>query len=110
MPGAAIGTTPPACKIASRQKHYALERSVGIPPEEAFRHVGGEVEKDQAAKWERNKRIQAWIAYYRSLGSADDADTYGGFDLARLINSRLPAASYSNVDEAAFYAAWEIPR
>jgi hypothetical protein len=111
MPGAAaIGATPPACKIASRQKHYALERSIGIPPEQACRHAGGKVENGEATEWEQNKRIQAWIAYYRSLGSDDDAKEGGGFDLARLINSRLPPAFPSKEEGAAFYAMWEIPR
>lgn len=54
--------------IAAPMKAYAFERSLGMPPAEACRRAGGKVENGQATKWENNKRVQAWLAYYRSLG------------------------------------------
>lgn len=64
-------TSPPR-DIAAKPKAYAFERSLGVPPAPACRCVGGKVENGQATKWERNKRVQAWIAYYRSLGHTDE--------------------------------------
>jgi hypothetical protein len=58
--------------IAAPLKAYAFERSLGIPPAEACRRAGGKVENGTATKWETNKRVQAWIAHYRSLGHTDE--------------------------------------
>lgn len=58
--------------IAARQKAYAFERSLGLPPAEACRRAGGKVDNGQATKWERMPRIQAWIGYYRSLGHTEE--------------------------------------
>jgi hypothetical protein len=55
-------------EIQPQPKAYAFERSLGIPPAEACRRAGGKVENGQATKWENNKRVQAWIAYYRACG------------------------------------------
>jgi hypothetical protein len=62
----------PPREIAARPKAYAFERSIGMPPAEACRRAGGKVENGQATKWEQNKRVQAWIAYYRSLGQTEE--------------------------------------
>jgi hypothetical protein len=62
----------PPREIAAMPKAYAFERSLGIPPAESCRRAGGEVENGQATKWENNKRVQAWIAHYRSLGHTDE--------------------------------------
>lgn len=59
-------------EIGAKLKAYAFERSLGIPPAEACRRAGGKVENGQATKWERNRRVQAWIAHYRSLGQTDE--------------------------------------
>lgn len=58
--------------IGAKPKAYAFERSLGIPPAEACRRVGGKVENGHATKWERSTRVQAWIGYYRSLGHTDE--------------------------------------
>jgi hypothetical protein len=58
--------------IGERRKAYALERSLGISPAEACRRAGGKVENGQATKWERNRNVQAWIVYYRSLGQTEE--------------------------------------
>lgn len=59
-------------EIKPQPKAYAFERSLGIPPAEACRRAGGKVENGQATKWEQNRRVQAWIAYYRSLGHTEE--------------------------------------
>lgn len=56
----------------AKAKAYAFERSLGIPPAAACRAAGGKVENGQATKWERNKRVQAWIAFHRSRGNTDE--------------------------------------
>jgi len=58
--------------IGVKPRAYAFERSLGIPPAEACRRVGGKVENGQATKWERSNRVQAWISHYRSLGHTDE--------------------------------------
>lgn len=58
--------------IAPKPKAYAFERSLGIPPAEACRRAGGKVENGQATKWEQNRRVQAWIGYYRSLDCTEE--------------------------------------
>ncbi len=58
--------------IAQKQKAYAFERSLGLPPAEACRRAGGKVENGHATKWERSVRVQAWIAHYRALGQTDE--------------------------------------
>jgi hypothetical protein len=59
-------------EVAEKPKAYAFERSLGMPPAEACRRAGGKVENGQATKWERNPRVRAWIAYYRSLGHTEE--------------------------------------
>jgi hypothetical protein len=62
----------PPRDIAEKPKAYAFERSLGIPPAEVCRRAGGNVENGQATKWENNKRVQAWIAHYRTLGQTEE--------------------------------------
>ena len=84
--------TPPR-DIAAAPKAYAFERSLGIPPAEACRRAGGKVENGQATKWEQNRRVQAWIAHYRSLGCTEEM-------LAakrQRIEERLELAAYGNI-------------
>jgi hypothetical protein len=59
-------------EVAEKPKSYAFERSLGVPPAEACRRAGGKVENGQTTKWERNPRVRAWIAYYRSLGHTEE--------------------------------------
>jgi hypothetical protein len=59
-------------EIKSMPKAYAFERALGLSPMAACRRAGGSVEKDQETKWEQNKRVQAWIVYYRSLGHTEE--------------------------------------
>jgi hypothetical protein len=80
-------------EIKPQPKAYAFERSLGIPPAEACRRAGGKVENGHATKWEQNRRVQAWIAYYRSLGH-DDAMVAA--KRAR-IEERLNMAAYGNI-------------
>jgi hypothetical protein len=63
----------PPRQIAGRLKIYAFERSLGIVPAEASRRAGGKVESGNAIKWEQNERVQAWIAYFHSLGFTAEA-------------------------------------
>ena len=84
-------------EIAAKPKAYAFERSLGMPPAEACRRAGGKVENGQATKWERSPRVQAWIAYYRSLGC--DVDMVAA-KRAR-IEQRLELAAYANIFEFA---------
>jgi|SRR6185312_8836807 len=79
--------------IAAAPKAYAFERSLGIPPAEACRRAGGKVENGQATKWEQNKRIQAWISHYRSLGHDDEIIAA---KRAR-IEERLAMAAFGNI-------------
>lgn len=80
-------------EIAANMKTYAFERSLGMPPAEACRRAGGKVENGLATKWEQNRRVQAWIAYYRSLGQ--DAEMIAA-KRAR-IEERLELAAYGNI-------------
>lgn len=79
--------------IPLAQKAYAFERSLGIPPAEACRRAGGKVENGTATKWENNKRVQAWIAHYRSLGQTEEMLAA---KRAR-IEQRLETAAYGNI-------------
>ena len=79
--------------ISAQQKAYAFERSLGIPPAEACRRAGGKVENGLATKWETNRRVQAWIAHYRSLGHTDEMIAA---KRAR-IEQRLELAAYGNI-------------
>lgn len=80
-------------EIKPQPKAYAFERSLGIPPAEACRRAGGKVENGQATKWEQNRRVQAWIAYYRSLGHTEEMMAA---KRAR-IEQRLELAAYGNI-------------
>jgi hypothetical protein len=83
----------PPREIAASPKAYAFERSLGIPPAEACRRAGGKVENGQATKWEQNPKVQAWIAYYRSLGCTEEM-------LAakrQRIEERLALAAFGNI-------------
>jgi hypothetical protein len=84
-------TTPR--EIKPQPKAYAFERSIGIPPAEACRRAGGKVENGQATKWEQNKRVQAWIGYYRSLGHTEEMLAA---KRAR-IEQRLEMAAHGNI-------------
>lgn len=79
--------------IAAKPKAYAFERSLGIPPAEACRRAGGKVENGQATKWEANRKVQAWIAHYRSLGQDDEMIAA---KRAR-IEERLALAAFGNI-------------
>src|SRR5258708_15055698 len=102
----------PPREIAERPMVYAYERSLVRRAEEACLRAGGKVEAGDAIKWEQNKRVQAWIAYFRSLGfsaetlAAAEAEKFSFFDLAHLINSALGSgpASASQKEDAAFNA------
>lgn len=83
----------PPRDIAAPMKAYAFERSLGIPPAEACRRAGGKVENGQATKWENNRRVQAWIAYYRLLGNDEEIIAA---KRAR-IEERLNMAAYGNI-------------
>jgi hypothetical protein len=84
--------TPPR-EIAPKPKAYAFERSLGIPPADACRRAGGKVENGQATKWERSRRVQAWIAYYRSLGQDDEMIAAK----RSRIEERLALAAFGNI-------------
>lgn len=58
--------------IAPQRKAYAFERSLGLSKTEACRKVGGNPDNGQATKWEANKDVQAWIAYYRQKDLSDE--------------------------------------
>jgi hypothetical protein len=58
--------------ISAQRKAYAFERSLGLSKTEACRRVGGNPDNGQATKWEANKDVQAWIAYYRQKDLTDD--------------------------------------
>lgn len=79
--------------IAAKPKAYAFERSLGMPPADACRRAGGKVEHGQATKWERNARVQAWIAYYRSVGQDEEMIAA---KRAR-IEQRLELAAYGDI-------------
>jgi hypothetical protein len=69
------GIPEPAKPKALRSRmsmDYAFERSCGLPPAAACRAVGGKVENGQATKWETNRGVQAWIAYYRKMGQTEE--------------------------------------
>lgn len=95
----------PPRDIAANRKAYAFERSLGIPPAEACRRAGGKVENGHATKWEQNRRVQAWIAYYRSLGQDDEM-----IEAKRArIEERLALAAFGNIfDFAEIYGGNEI--
>ena len=79
--------------IASNRKAYAFERSLGIPEREACRRAGANPENGIATKWERNRQVQAWIAYYRSLGQTEEMLAA---KRAR-IDERLSVAAFGNI-------------
>jgi hypothetical protein len=79
--------------IKPKPKAYAFERSLGIPQAEACRRAGGKVENGHATKWERNKRVQSWIAYYRSCGHDEEMIAA---KRAR-IEERLAIAAFGNI-------------
>ena len=83
--------------IAPKLKAYAFERSLGQTPAASCRRAGGKVENGHATKWERNRRVQAWIAYYRSLGHDDEMIAA---KRAR-IEERLALAAFGNILEFA---------
>jgi len=90
---ATIDKPKPPRDIAAPMKAYAFERSLGIPPAEACRRAGGKVENGQATKWENNRRVQAWLAYYRLLGNDEEMIAA---KRAR-IEERLNMAAYGNI-------------
>lgn len=90
---AARPSRPMPRDIAAKPKTYAFERSLGIPQAEACRRAGGKVENGQATKWERSKPVQAWMAYYRSLGHTDEmlAEKRARYE------ERLTMAAFGNI-------------
>jgi hypothetical protein len=88
----ALQQVPPR-EIGPQRKVYAFERSLGMTPAEACRRAGGKVENGHATKWEQNRRVQAWISHYRSLGQ-DDAIVAA--KRAR-IEERLALAAFGNI-------------
>lgn len=84
---------PQPREIAAKPKAYAFERSLGIPPAEACRRAGGKVENGQATKWERSKRVQAWVAHYRSLGHTEEMLA----EKRARIEERLALAAFGNI-------------
>ena len=92
MESSGIPKTQPR-DIAPKPKAYAFERSLGIPPAEACRRAGGNVDHGQATKWENNRRVRAWISYYRSLGQTDEMMAA---KRAR-IEERLSLAAFGNI-------------
>jgi len=58
--------------IAPQRKAYAFERSLGLSKFEACRKVGGNPDNGQATKWEANKDVRAWIAYFRQKDLSDE--------------------------------------
>jgi hypothetical protein len=88
-----MSESPAPREIAPMPKAYAFERSLGMPPAEACRRAGGKVENGLASKWEQNRRVQAWIAYYRSLGQTEEMLAA---KRAR-IEQRLELAAYGDI-------------
>lgn len=77
----------------ARHKAYAFARSVGMTPAEACRRAGGKVENGHATRWERQRSVQEWINYFRSLGQTEEM-------LAakrRVIEERLEMAAFGNI-------------
>lgn len=83
--------------IDSKRKAYAFERSLGLPPAEACRRAGGNIDNGHATKWERMPRVQAWVSYFRSLGHTEEMLAA---KRARL-EERLNVAAYGNIFEFA---------
>lgn len=90
-----LASKPQPRAVSVMQKAYAFERSLGIPPAEACRRAGGKRENGQATKWEQNKRVQAWIAYYRSLDHTEEMLA----EKRRRIEDRLNLAFYGDIFE-----------
>src|ERR1700761_496449 len=80
-------------EIGPKQKASAFERSLGIPPAEACRRAGGKVEHGQATKWEKNRRVLAWVGYYRSLGHTEEMLA----EKRARLEERLNLAAYGNI-------------
>jgi hypothetical protein len=89
----ALQQVPVPREIKPKLKAYAFERSLGIPPTEACRRAGGNPRSGQRTKWENSRRVQAWIAYYRSL---DCTDEMLAAKRAR-IEQRLEMAAHGNI-------------
>lgn len=87
----------PPREIRANMKTYAFERSLGMTPAEACRRAGGKPEDGRSTVWERSRGVQAWIAYYRSLGQTDEMIAA---KRAR-IEQRLELAAYGNIFEFA---------
>lgn len=88
-----MSESPTPREIKPMPKAYAFERSLGMPPAEACRRAGGKVENGQATKWETNRRVQAWIAHYRSLGHTDEMIAAK----RQRIEDRLNLAAYGDI-------------
>lgn len=85
----------PPRDIDAKRKAYAFERSLGLPPAEACRRAGGNVDNGHATKWERAAAVQKWIAYYRSLGQTDEMLA----EKRARIEERLALAAFGNIFE-----------
>lgn len=103
MSEAATRPKPPR-GIAPAMKTYAFERSLGIPPAQACRRAGGKVENGLATKWEQNKRIQDWIAYYRSIGQDEEMIAAK----RQRIEDRLAVPAFGNIFDFASMVDREV--
>jgi hypothetical protein len=80
-------------EINQRMKGYAFQRSLGLPPAEACRRAGGKVENGHATKWEKSRRVQQWIAYFRTLCQTEEMIAAK----RALIEERLQLAAFGNI-------------
>ena len=85
----------PPRDIPAKQRAYAFERSLGIPPCEACRRAGGNDRNGTVTKWERSRGVQAWIKYYRE----QDLTPQMLAEKRRRIEDRLNLAFYSDILE-----------
>lgn len=64
-----------------------------MTPAEACRQAGGNVDFGHATKWERQRSVQAWINYFRSLGQTEEMLKAK----RQLIEQRLEMAAFGNI-------------
>jgi len=88
-----IAHEPPPEPRNAKHKVYAFGRSIGMTPAEACRKAGGNVDFGHATKWERQRSVQAWINYFRSLGQTEEMIAAK----RQLIEQRLEMAAFGNI-------------
>jgi hypothetical protein len=93
----ALQQVPVPREIKPKQKAYAFERSLGIPPAEACRRAGGNPDNGRATTWKRSPRVQAWIKYYRSMGFEEEIIAAK----RQRLEQRLELAAHGNIFEFA---------